>query len=35
MVALEAQALGVPVVTTDAFALTETVACRETRIAGP
>ena len=35
MVALEAQALGVPVVTTDAFALTETVACRETRVAGP
>jgi glycosyltransferase involved in cell wall biosynthesis len=34
MVALEAQALGVPVVTTDAFALTETVACRETRVAG-
>ena len=35
MVALEAQALGVPVVTTDAFALSETVACRDTRIAGP
>jgi glycosyltransferase involved in cell wall biosynthesis len=35
MVALEAQALGVPVVTTDAFALTETVACRETRVAAP
>lgn len=34
MVALEAQALGVPVVTTDAFSLTETVACRETRVAG-
>ncbi|MGH9240261.1 MAG: glycosyltransferase [Vicinamibacterales bacterium] len=35
MVALEAQALGVPVVTTDAFALAETVACPETRVAGP
>ncbi len=34
MVALEAQALGVPVVTTDAFGLTETVAFRETRVAG-
>jgi glycosyltransferase involved in cell wall biosynthesis len=34
MVALEAQALGVPVVTTDAFALTETVACRDTRVSG-
>jgi glycosyltransferase involved in cell wall biosynthesis len=34
MVALEAQALGVPVVTTDAFALAETVACRDTRVAG-
>jgi glycosyltransferase involved in cell wall biosynthesis len=35
MVALEAQALGVPVVTTDAFALAETVACQETRVAAP
>ncbi|HET9193483.1 MAG TPA: glycosyltransferase [Vicinamibacterales bacterium] len=35
MVALEAQALGVPVVTTDAFALSETVACQDTRVAGP
>jgi glycosyltransferase involved in cell wall biosynthesis len=35
MVALEAQALGVPVVTTDAFALAETVASRDTRVAGP
>jgi glycosyltransferase involved in cell wall biosynthesis len=34
MVALEAQALGVPVVTTDAFGLTETVACRGTRVPG-
>lgn len=34
MVALEAQALGVPVVTTDAFGLTETVACRDTRLSG-
>jgi len=34
MVALEAQALGVPVVTTDAFGLAETVGCRDTRVAG-
>lgn len=35
MVALEAQAMGVPIVTTDAFALHETVAFRETRIPEP
>lgn len=35
MVALEAQALGVPVVATDAFALRETVGTAETRIAQP
>jgi len=35
MVALEAQALGVPIVTTDGFALSETVGCRETRIGEP
>lgn len=35
MVALEAQALGVPVVTTDAFGLSETVACQDTRVGAP
>jgi len=35
MVALEAQAAGVPVVTSDAFALSETVATAETRIGAP
>lgn len=35
MVALEAQALGIPIVTTGRFALAETVACRETLITEP
>jgi glycosyltransferase involved in cell wall biosynthesis len=34
MVALEAQAAGVPVLTSDAYALSETVASAETRVAG-
>ncbi len=35
MVALEAQAMGTPIVTTGRFALAETVACRETLITEP
>ena len=35
MVALEAQAMGTPIVTTGRFALTETVGCRETLVTEP